>query len=364
MPLSQFQYGRQLVGIMYDCIYAHEQAAVHPDTELLHGDISAGNVLIYPRVVVESGSIRLQWGGLLADWEMSRTLHKVGEDRRPRQPGRMGTWQYMSVALLSHDSSIVRIPDELESFLHVILYHAARYLPSNCDDFTIASHIDGYFDTYSVDGDVCVCGDKKANTIKTGTLAVNNRKILEFSSPMDDLLSEVLLWFQAHYFVSDYNRKGEKRQSESVQPEIVSDFNPDSKVDTPSLPFALPSLPSATSTSQPRRKVVVQDNAPTEENTIFASYVQVHQYMKDLFWESFHDPRWKPEKKRDRIPKGWKLYRELEDPKLDLPAHVNKKRRIDGPQSGMAASAPVFLTRAPVTPTKSKPTRQTMWMGR
>ncbi|TFK79285.1 hypothetical protein K466DRAFT_668164 [Polyporus arcularius HHB13444] len=341
MSLSQFQYGRQLVGIMYDCIYAHEQAATHPDTKLLHRDVSAGNVLIYPRVVVESGNVRLQWGGLLADWEMSRTVHKDAEDRRPHQPERMGTWQYMSVALLSRNSFIVGILDELESFLHVILYHAARYLPSNCDDFTIASYIYDYFDTYGVDGDVYVCGDKKAHTIKTGILVVNDRKILEFSSPMDELLSEVLSWFRAHYFVANYSRKVEKPQPDSE--EMPSDSS--SEDETPTLPFALPSLPTATSTSQPRRKAAVKDKAPTEVDTVLASYVQVHQYMKDLFWESFHDPRWKPEKKRDHFTKGWKLFRE--DPQLDVPAHVNKKRRIDGPQTGLAASAPALLLRPP-----------------
>ncbi len=260
----------------------------------------------------------------------------------------------MSVALLSRKSFIVGITDELESFLHVILYHAARYLPSNCDDFTIANYIDGYFDTYGVDGDVYVCGDKKAHTIKTGILAVNDRKILEFSSPMDDLLDEVLSWFRAHYSVADYSRKVAKSQPE----EMPSD--PNSEDSTLTLPFALPSLPTATCTSQPRRKAAVKDKAPTEVDTVFASYVQVHQYMKDLFWESFHDPRWKPEKKRDRIPKGWKLFRE--DPKLDVPAHVNKKRRIDGPQTDLAASAPALLLRPPVTPIKCKPTRQTEYV--
>ena len=265
----------------------------------------------------------------------------------------------MSVALLSHDSFIVRIADELESFFHVILYHAARYLPSNCDDFTIASYIDGYFDTYGVDGSVYVCGDKKANTIKTGTLAVNDRKVLKFNSPMDDLLSEVLSWFRAHYLVVDYNRRVEKQPKEATQ---SGEQSPDLEDDTPSLPFALPSLPSKT--SHLRRRAVVHDSAPTEEDETFASYLRVHQYMKDLFEELFHDPRWRPERKRDRIPKGWKLYRE--DPKLDIPSHGTKKRKIEGPQTGMAASAPVLLVRPrqPVTPSKNKLAAQSMWMGR
>ena len=253
----------------------------------------------------------------------------------------------MSVALLSHDPeppSIVRIADELESFFHVLLYHAARYLPSNCDDHVIASYIDKYFDTYEsdVDGFVYVCSDKKASTIKTGKLAVNNGTVLKFSSPMDDLFSEVLAWFRARYLVADYNRKARMQREETASSDENSPNRPSySEDDTPSFPFALPSLLSTTSHSR-RRRAAVHNSAPTEEDRAFASYLEDYQYMKDLFQEVFHSPRWRQERKRDRVPKGWMIRRE--DPELDMHPHGCKRRRIEGPQTGsdpgMVISAP------------------------
>ena len=52
----------------------------------------------------------------------------------------------MSVALLSH-SKPVEICDELEAFLYVLIYYAARYLKSDCDGATIAIFLDEFFDT-------------------------------------------------------------------------------------------------------------------------------------------------------------------------------------------------------------------------
>ena len=65
---------------------AHKVAVMR--TKLLHRDVSAGNILIYPKVIKAQGNHYLKWCGILADWELSRAVHEPGTPRRPRQPER------------------------------------------------------------------------------------------------------------------------------------------------------------------------------------------------------------------------------------------------------------------------------------
>ncbi|KAI0365299.1 hypothetical protein BV20DRAFT_906689, partial [Pilatotrama ljubarskyi] len=116
--------------------------------QLLHRDVSGGNVLILPRLTRDSrsGKTWLKWRGLLADWEMSKPIHDKEELRRPRQPPRTGTWQFLSVGMLGRKPKAPGIPDELESLLYVILYYAVRYLSSNCED--AAAFLEMFFDAH------------------------------------------------------------------------------------------------------------------------------------------------------------------------------------------------------------------------
>ena len=80
---------------------------------MLHRDISGGNILILPKVTGRT----IKWTGLLTDWEMSKPTDYKGVGRQPertvssRQRSNLalghssstpqGTWQFLSVALLS-----------------------------------------------------------------------------------------------------------------------------------------------------------------------------------------------------------------------------------------------------------------------
>ena len=105
MQLDKFTNGRQLVSLVLDCLNseyttllvtfifpdrrlyaAHKLAATHPSVVILHRDITGGNILIYPKVVTkEDGSRRLEWTGILSDWEISKP---IDADAKPRQPER------------------------------------------------------------------------------------------------------------------------------------------------------------------------------------------------------------------------------------------------------------------------------------
>ncbi|TFK79782.1 hypothetical protein K466DRAFT_470959, partial [Polyporus arcularius HHB13444] len=126
LTLPLFENGQQLVSIIYDCALAHYEAT---QAGFIHRDVSGGNILILPCIVtIEDGRRFIQWTGILTDWELAKGL---SDPRKPRQPERTGTWQYMSVALLNRPQKAVEIPDDLESLFYVLLYHAVRYLKSN-----------------------------------------------------------------------------------------------------------------------------------------------------------------------------------------------------------------------------------------
>ncbi|OSD07145.1 hypothetical protein PYCCODRAFT_1339264, partial [Trametes coccinea BRFM310] len=127
MKLVEFKHGKQLLQIIFDCIFAHQQAVV--EANIMHRDISGGNILIFPRAidVGGNGSAYIKWTGLLVDWELSKPLKGDASFPRPRQPERTGTWQFMSAAVLDNHSKKLEVSDELESFFHVTLYYAVRY---------------------------------------------------------------------------------------------------------------------------------------------------------------------------------------------------------------------------------------------
>ncbi|TBU31170.1 hypothetical protein BD311DRAFT_863636 [Dichomitus squalens] len=111
------------------CLLAHARAF---EASIIHRDISAGNILIYKD---DDG----KWHGLLNDWELSK---KIDDSR---QTDCIGTWQYMAARALTNSNRKIVIQDELESFFHVLLYFAVRFIPHNLRDDNVQNFLDGYF---------------------------------------------------------------------------------------------------------------------------------------------------------------------------------------------------------------------------
>ncbi|TBU21260.1 hypothetical protein BD311DRAFT_772379, partial [Dichomitus squalens] len=364
MSLSKFKNDRQLVGIIYDCIRAHESAVKR--AKLLHRDVSAGNILIYPTVMKTRGIYWLKWSGLLADWELSRAVHEPDTPRRPRQPERTGTWQFMSVALLSHGLKIVGVADELESFFHVMLYYAVRYLKvENCDLPTIANYLYTYFDLYGVDNGVYVCGDKKRQTIAEGRLTVSVNKKLEFGSPLDTLFSQLLLCFKArHVVLANEAEKSAKSPSKAKTQAPSNDIGAllvDEEMDLVN-----------TDHSKWEKLLVVEAEPGLDHKTIaLAEQLSKHETLLHVFRKAYVSDGWHGARVEDNIPDWWAPPTQAVLAVADTSAASNKRRKVGPPPPDInvqkylsCPQLPLYSpTYPPVTPKKPR-APETTWNRR
>ncbi|KAH9889423.1 hypothetical protein C8Q73DRAFT_158328 [Cubamyces lactineus] len=175
LPLKEFRNADELVCILILCIKAHGQA--YNRKGLIHRDISAGNILIYPKPMRNNaGKVEEVRIALLADWELAKRIDEA--DEGPRQPDRTGTWQFMSANALAKPTSRIVVQDDIESIFHVLLYEAIRYLPHNC--FDVGDFIHEYFDDYKEQGGVYYGGRLKLESMRNGALKTPLSKPLMF----------------------------------------------------------------------------------------------------------------------------------------------------------------------------------------
>ncbi|RPD57792.1 hypothetical protein L226DRAFT_163386 [Lentinus tigrinus ALCF2SS1-7] len=206
-PLDQFDRGFTLVVAVLCCIIAHAHA--YKKAGIIHRDISAGNILLYKAA---DGS----WVGLLNDWELAKV---VGVSEVRQQADRMGTWRFMSAHALDNPSKEIDIPDEIESFCHVLLYYAVRFLPHNINPANVGQFLVDYFDGYSNVLGYYRCGSHKYTAMSTGVIelrqyngdktapltfmrstdqASDSSGVL-FVHPINKIFKTLLSWLHAHY---------------------------------------------------------------------------------------------------------------------------------------------------------------------
>ncbi|KAI0311318.1 hypothetical protein OF83DRAFT_1151462 [Amylostereum chailletii] len=112
-PLDTFTSTHELCIAIRDAVEAHAHA--YRELGILHGDISAGNILI-----TDSGR------GLLLDCHP----HLVRYTTFLRWPIQ-GTWKFISAALMEQPRETEHVlVDDLESFLHVFVFHVVRHRPT------------------------------------------------------------------------------------------------------------------------------------------------------------------------------------------------------------------------------------------
>ncbi|TFK81952.1 hypothetical protein K466DRAFT_501216, partial [Polyporus arcularius HHB13444] len=241
LPLTEVTSSKQLVILIIDSIVAHETA--YKSCNSVHRDVSFGNMLICPSVK----EYAVVWKGLLADWELA----KVWTVTRALQPERTGTWHFMSRHILTHANQIVTIPDELESFVHVLIYAAVRLVHHNISD--IRGFINYYFDGYVLTEDGYGCPAGKRICITEAKLDDSEKDILfraentePADHPLNALVHELLALIGTRYTVLEWERaasKSEKRVVSSPTPspdmtmqwDNYADLNSDNEEETESV---------------------------------------------------------------------------------------------------------------------------------
>ncbi|KAI0707471.1 hypothetical protein C8T65DRAFT_740400 [Cerioporus squamosus] len=225
LPLTAITSSRQLVIVMIDGIAAHEMA--YKRCKLIHRDVSFGNMLIYPSVKEVKDSdhpdegrresktkYAVIWKGLLTDWELAKDWTIL----RALQPERTGTWHFMSRNILTHADQLVTIPDELESFVHVLIYAAVRLVDHNISD--IRGFIHYYFDGYVITEDGYGCPAGKRTCITEAKLDDSEKDILFCAEnvgpddhPLNELVGELLALIRTRYTVLDWETRASKKKS-------------------------------------------------------------------------------------------------------------------------------------------------------
>ncbi|OJT13251.1 hypothetical protein TRAPUB_10186 [Trametes pubescens] len=283
MPLVNFTSGRQLLEIARSCVIAHRDAMKL--AKIVHRDISGGNILILPKILYIPALKKkiVKWSGVLADWELSKPLNDKSPPRA-RQPERTGTWQYMSVATLNEHAKVVETSDELESFFHVILYYAVRYLTSNCSD--AGSFIETFFESYSLVNKKYLCGKTKRTAMYQGQLVLDDTDApLKFSSPLDWFLSRLLQLFKAHYAVVQHQKKQAEKAKATTQNAVEpAPLATDEPFDMPVIldEDAEPLYPLTDSPSQEHQDFQADDDTPPDAAQVALSLqVQSHDCLVD-----------------------------------------------------------------------------------
>ncbi|KAJ8496357.1 hypothetical protein ONZ51_g1142 [Trametes cubensis] len=347
LPLKDFTYGQQLVAIIMDCIEAHQEAV--EKANIAHRDVSSGNILILPSVTPERKKIT--WNGLLTDWELSKPIHEAEPLIRPHKPPRTGTWQFLSVGMLTENPKTVEIPDELESYLHVLLYFSVRYIRSNCKD--PAGFIENYFDSYTYSDGVYTCGARKQHVIQVaGRLETGHGVPLIFDSPIDDIFARLLPLFKAHYKVQKYLRAKQK-------PAVTV---PSTTCPLPVRSPALEPLRNSSKLAALREQMAnelerfrhrtYRDDAPTAQEEKKARHLADHDLMLVTFYKAqAKTDRWrKTDKVGDRVPEEYKSQAPLANPH-PVSGRTTKRRKTTGVT---VAAAPDGFSSFPVRLTQSQ----------
>ncbi|KAL1942167.1 hypothetical protein VTO73DRAFT_6231 [Trametes versicolor] len=289
MPLVKFTSGRQLLEIARSCVIAHRDAM--RNAKIIHRDVSGGNMLILPRILYIPALKKkvIKWSGVLADWELSKPVDDKSPPRA-RQPERTGTWQYMSVATLNEHAKVVETSDELESFFHVILYYAVRYLVSNCSD--AGNFIESFFESYSIVNKKYLCGTTKRIAMSLGQLVLDDTDTsLKFTSPLDWFLSHLLSLFKAHYAVVQHKKK-QAEKANAAEPALLAADEP---FDMPVIidEDAKPLYPLAESPSQEHKGSPTDDNKePDAAQVALSRQVQSHDCLVDALMHALELGGW------------------------------------------------------------------------
>lgn len=233
----------------------------------------------------------------------------------------------MSASVLNNPGKQIVIADEFESFFHVILYYAIRFLPHNLKPENIGAFLISYFDGYvSVPDGGYTCGPTKEAAVTSGTISLfayngGVRESLTFFIPPDtsgkrmphpinDVLKELLKWFKAYYATQGKKQEGETNKLKGRNAAMLSHITRPNAIATSSKPQqqsgsqASGSLPPPSNDSRLSGSAAasientVSNNIVASQDPDIASKLNDHEAMVLLLWEYLEQGDW-PEADKD-----------------------------------------------------------------
>ncbi|KAL6298853.1 hypothetical protein BKA93DRAFT_931839 [Sparassis latifolia] len=400
-PLKDFKNTRELVKIIANCIHAHRLATIR--ARLTHRDVSAGNLLINEKVVETDGEYETVRTGLLSDWELSKPIEDEDDEnqedidseedpsresdansletedvtfkqKKPRQPDRTGTWQFLSALLLDYPWKSVTVPHELEAFFNVLLFHVVRYTNSTVRNVPV--FMSQYFDEGTIDSlDVqYTCGSAKRNAIETGTLKEKMKKPITFLDsngsdhlPLNTIIKELLQLFQAHYSVtlpallqaqtadqSVHRQKDSDQQTldrAQTSSEAAADGNTKKRSIQDMLDAQLEAkwqAERATYIHKSSDELKTSRTQLTRKNIAAAEKLKTQDYMYDFLLRMYFQKKWpEHDKIGDRIPPHYS-YADYRERGLRFPPPASSSSGSESPSEALRRSRPSKRPRLPV----------------
>ena len=237
----------------------------------------------------------------------------------------------MSANLLMNPLQRVMIEDELESFFHILIYYAVRYLESNLATDEHAAHfLEACFDCFTVHGKNVICGSQKLLVVQDGEtpeilfnhpMYMNknlSRPITFGSDALNGLIATMIPCLRAHYKVLTWNNWLKTLPEDHP-------FHPHrrTRYETPPPPSgsrsdaedavrgaAFPRDDSGTvSTEQGGKPQELLAAPPTKEDLKDAMNLASHKYIREQFQTALDDGLWKDnDKVGDRVPSDYSCH--------------------------------------------------------
>ena len=217
----------------------------------------------------------------------------------------------------------MKIPDELESIFLVLVYYSVRYLKSSISDREcVATFLDEVFDCFTVHDGKIKCGQRKHNLMRDGVLEYylpdkGLEKIVfnPSGSPLDHLISEILMRLSANYKVMRYDSwdADTSRQPAKAAPPAPVVYKGVELVYVLDKHAALDDDPDAAKYEAALAPQISSQLAgdvppePTKGERDVAADIWGHRWMAWMFRRSLKMVGWESivRVKRDLVPRGW-----------------------------------------------------------
>ena len=239
-----------------------------------------------------------------------------------------GTWYYMSVRSLTHPRDPVSMADELESFLHALIYLAIRFLRSDFAKVGLYSH--KYFVETDLDENCrLLCSELKQQTVTKGQLFFRKTPVQFISNPsasesnaqgvpppasgkptpLNKLIKAFLACIKARYAVLDYEDANAKRAILAtyglLEPPVAPEDDPQLALLEAMESFApIPAPPAVPIQSEPESDSEAELVKPADDVYSAAGQLDTYHYVSGLFRSHIALPGWENEYVGDQL-KGY-----------------------------------------------------------